>query len=427
MAEGSLLSDELLRHLMAVGQVDVVVGVPTLNNASTIGGVVSAVHQAFGRYFSRDRTVLINSDGGSVDGTQDVIRDCSVDQSGTVTVSHALRTMHSISTPYHGVPGKGSALRQIMTAADLAQAKVVAVLDADVASATPEWVASLVQPVRNQQFDYVAPIYSRHPLDSPLITQLVRPLFRAASGWQVREPLAAEFGCSNRFLTHCLEQAVWDDELARYGIDLWLTATALYGGFRCCQTTLGPRVAAAAHGRPGFQEVFQQVAGSVFLLLEQQASFWLTRVGSEQIPIAGPAADGGSDGQAPGVSRLASTLRDDLRNLESVLQAILSEDTLRELNAIAEANLEELHYPDALWVRTVYEFLGAFHRGVMKREHVTQALIPLYLGRTGSFLIEQASRSQAEVEAALEALCVEFERAKPSLVEHWNQNQPHAR
>jgi hypothetical protein len=184
---------------------------------------------------------------------------------------------------------------------------------------------------------------------------------------------------------------------------------------------VGPRVAAAAPGRPGFQEAFQQIVGSVFLLLEQQASSWLTRGGSEQIPIAGASPDGKGESQAPAVSRLGSAFRDDVRNLASVLQAILGADTLRQLNAIAEADVENLHYPDALWVRTVYEFMVAFHRGVMRREHVTQALIPLYLGRTGSFLIEHASRNQAEIEGALEALCVEFERGKPSLVEHWNQ------
>ena len=63
MAQDSVLSDELLHHLMAVGHVDVLVGVPTLNNAATIRPVVKAVHQAFARYFPRDRSVIINSDG----------------------------------------------------------------------------------------------------------------------------------------------------------------------------------------------------------------------------------------------------------------------------------------------------------------------------------------------------------------------------
>ncbi|HYJ94664.1 MAG TPA: hypothetical protein VEV86_08600 [Vicinamibacterales bacterium] len=164
MAQDSVLSDELLHHLMAVGHVDVLVGVPTLNNAGTIRPVVKAVHQAFARYFPRDRSVLINSDGGSDDGTPSLVRNASADDTETVTVSHSLRTVHRISTPYHGVPGKGNALRQIMTAAELIQARAVAVLNADVTGITPEGVAALIRPVRDQQFDYVAPVYQRHPL-----------------------------------------------------------------------------------------------------------------------------------------------------------------------------------------------------------------------------------------------------------------------
>ena len=58
MEHESLLSDALLRQLMAVGQVDILVGLPTLNNASTIRSVIRAVHQSFARYFPRDRTFL---------------------------------------------------------------------------------------------------------------------------------------------------------------------------------------------------------------------------------------------------------------------------------------------------------------------------------------------------------------------------------
>ena len=58
----SALSDALLRQLIAVGQVDILVGLPTLNNAATIVDVVRAVHVCFTRDFPRLRTVLINSD-----------------------------------------------------------------------------------------------------------------------------------------------------------------------------------------------------------------------------------------------------------------------------------------------------------------------------------------------------------------------------
>ena len=43
MPEESILSDDFVRELMNVGEVDIVVGVPTYNDAQTVGQVVQAV------------------------------------------------------------------------------------------------------------------------------------------------------------------------------------------------------------------------------------------------------------------------------------------------------------------------------------------------------------------------------------------------
>jgi hypothetical protein len=237
----------------------------------------------------------------------------------------------------------------------------------------------------------------------------------------MREPLAAEFGCSSRFLAYCLEQDVWERELAQYGIDLWVTGTALANGFRCCQAPLGPRVQSVAPNRPGFREVFQQVVGSAFACLEENTAYWLARGASDPLPVVGPVPAPRIDPPAVDGGRLAESFCSDVRNLQSVLQSILSSQTLSSLNRIADAEGEQLLYPDELWAATVYQFLVAYHRGVMRRDHILQALIPLYLGRTGSFLGQYASAEEADVNAALESLCQQFERSKPALVEGWNQ------
>jgi len=389
---------------MAVGQVDVLVGIPTLNNASTIQSVVTAASDAFVRFFPRERTLLLNSDAGS-----------------TVTVSHRLRTEHRISTPYHGLPGKGSALRQILTVAELTQAKAVAVLDAEVTTLTPESIAALIQPVRYQQFDYVAPVYARHPADGPLISQLVRPLVRAAYGWRVREPLAAEFGCSHKFLAHCLEQDVWESDLAQYGIDLWLTGTALTGGFSCCQAPLGVRRVQASPDRPGFVETFEQVVGATFSCLERHAPYWLERTASQPLPVIGASVDGAADVPALDGARLSESFCTDLSNLQGVLQSLLAPETLRRLNAAAN-DCAPLRIPDELWASTTYEFLLAHHRGVIRREHVPRALASLYLGRAGSFLTQYGAAPVEQAEAALESLCLQFERSKSIVADRWNQS-----
>jgi hypothetical protein len=415
------LSDDLLRSLVGVGQVDILVGVPTHNNAGTIAHLVGTVQTAFSTYFPRQRTVFINSDGGSDDGTPSIVRDCSLDEGGTVTTSHPLRTTHRISTPYHGLPGKGSALRQIFAVADLLQADAVAVFDPEVTSITPDWVAALVRPVREHRFDFVVPMYPRDPLDSPLVTQLLRPLIRSSYGHQIREPLAGEFACSGRFAAHCVEQPVWDSDSMQYGIDLWITAAALAGPFRSCQVALGPRVLGSGRPRPRLSDLFEQVVGSAFRCLELFADAWLNSTGSQPLATLGAFADGTSEAVVRDGAQMAESFSRDVRDLDSVLQQIVTPETLAGVRAIAEAEPAQLLYPDGLWVATVHEFLVGYHAAVIQRSHILQALVPLYLGRAASFLNQHAGSPAEAAEQALESLCVQFETSKAALVERWNR------
>jgi hypothetical protein len=243
---------------------------------------------------------------------------------------------------------------------------------------------------------------------------------RAAYGWQIREPVAPEFGCSNRFITHCLEQDVWDSELGRVGIDLWVTGEALAGGFRCCQTGISPHPTASS--RTPFGELFGQIVSSAFACLERHATYWIGRNGSESLPLTTPLASTSVEAPATDGSRLTEAFTRDLHNLQSVLEPILGEDTLTRLKRLTERQGSHVRYHDDLWVATVYEFLLAFQRGVMRRDHIVQALAPLYLGRTGSFLRQYASAPETEVDEALESLSREFERLKPDLIQRWHRS-----
>jgi hypothetical protein len=68
----------------------------------------------------------------------------------------------------------------------------------------------------------------------------------------------------------------------------------------------------------------------------------------------------------------------------------------------------------------VAEFLSAYHHNLILREHIIQALLPLYMARTGTFLFEHGASPGEAVEAAVARLCLEFERIKPQLVERWS-------
>ena len=49
---------------MSVGEVDLLVGIPSYNNAGTIGQTVQAIEESYQQNFIRDRVVILNVDGG---------------------------------------------------------------------------------------------------------------------------------------------------------------------------------------------------------------------------------------------------------------------------------------------------------------------------------------------------------------------------
>ncbi|MCK7478413.1 MAG: hypothetical protein M0C28_14195 [Candidatus Moduliflexus flocculans] len=129
-----------------------------------MGHVVRAVEAGLTKYFPGRRAVLVNSDGGSSDGTTDVVREANVDFD-SVLLDHRIGGFHKLVTPYHGIPGKGSAFRTVFEIARELKAKACAVVDSDLRSITPEWIELLVKPVLEEGYDYVAPYYMRHKYD----------------------------------------------------------------------------------------------------------------------------------------------------------------------------------------------------------------------------------------------------------------------
>jgi glycosyltransferase involved in cell wall biosynthesis len=143
-------------RLGVIGDVDVLVGIPSYNNADTIEHVVRAVSVGLAKYFPEHRAVLVNSDGGSSDGTPEAVSRAVVDYDALL-ISDQQSQLQKIITPYHGIPGKGSAFRTIFEIARRLNAKACAVVDSDLRSITPEWIELLLRPILDDHYDYVAP------------------------------------------------------------------------------------------------------------------------------------------------------------------------------------------------------------------------------------------------------------------------------
>jgi hypothetical protein len=411
----SALSDALVRQLMAVGQVDILVGLPTLNNAATVAEVVRAVHVCFTRDFPRLRTVLINSDGGSTDGTPELIRAASLTEADMLQTSHSLRTLHRVIVPYHGLPGKHTALRTLFAAVELTQAKVLVVVDPTGPSTSPERITELVTPIHRMAVEFLAPRYRRHPRDGLLVTQLARPLVRALYGVALDEPLGSEFSCSGRFASYCLEKNIWDHEVARFAIDLWLRTEAIAEGFPVGQVWRPATTTSGA--RTGLREAVQQVVLALVESLRAHESYWAAENGISELRTWG--SDPGETPAAPtwDYETLADQARYDLGEIRPLLEGVLGAELLARV--ITEADAPASHLDDDLWVRIVYVFVAASRRGPTGIEHLAGMFVPLYLWRAATFMAQTALEADVTVQARLDSLCETFVRLKPVLVDNW--------
>jgi hypothetical protein len=117
--------------------------------------------------------------------------------------------------------------------------------------------------------------------------------------------------------------------------------------------------------------------------------------------------------------RLREMFATGVAELEPIFQSILSPSTLSELQRIAALDVNEFNYPADVWAKTVFEFAASYHRSVISRDHIIQALVPLYRGRALTFLLENREGSGEDIEKSVESLCGEFERLKPYLLEVW--------
>jgi hypothetical protein len=164
----------------------------------------------------------------------------------------------------------------------------------------------------------------------------------------------------------------------------------------------------------------RQTVGALFWSLEPNFALWSANKDSQSIPTLNLGEEVTLEPLRINRKRLLGMFHSGVAELEPVLNQILSAPTLSELQRIATLSEDDFSYGDELWTRTVYEFAASYHKSVISRDHIVQALAPLYRGRAFTFLVENRESSGEEMERNVENFCLTCERLKPSLVELWN-------
>jgi glycosyltransferase involved in cell wall biosynthesis len=254
---------------------DIIIGLPSYNEADSITHVTQQVDQGLKKFFPDRKALIINGDSASTDRTVEVFKDIATDTPKETIVADK--------------KGKGVNMFNILNRAREYEAEAIAFFDTDVKSVSEDWVVKLVGPILEGN-GFVAPYFIRSLWDGTITNQFAYPFFYSLYGVDIRQPIGGEVALSGAAADTILESP-YPPEVERYGIDIFMATTVASAGFKVAQASLGVK----SH-KPSLSKLdgmFFQVADTFFKMAKMHRSYLnqvrgITDVSHEKLDIAPP-------------------------------------------------------------------------------------------------------------------------------------------
>ena len=395
---------------------DIVVGIPSYNEADSIYFPVEQASKGLNIYFPHKTSVIVNVDNCSQDGTKDVF----------LSTPTKIPKMY-VSTE-EGVKGKGRNIRNLLEVSSGLGAKAIILLDADLKSLTPRWIKYFIEPLIDG-YDFVVPIYMRHKYDGTITNNIAYPMLRTLFGLRIRQPIAGDFAISGRLANCFLLEPTWNEDINNFGIDIWMTTVAICRNFKVCQAFMGTsKTHRTKDPASDLGPMFSQVVGTIFQMVKKFEYVW------KNIDESRPSVIYGFGLGQTGVSQEVKVSTDLLHKsfiagfeeYGEIWQQVLMPTNMQVLHRLSEVPPKEFHYEDDEWVRVLFDFALAYiYNNDIDDQKLLEALIPLYYSCTLSFVNKVSKMDDAETELYLEDRTRRFEESKYYLMERWNQLTRH--
>jgi glycosyltransferase involved in cell wall biosynthesis len=396
-----------------VTEAHIVVGIPSYNEADNIAYPTDVASRGLKQHFPDKSAVIINVDNHSPDGTKDVFLDTPTEVP-KIYISTA-----------KGVKGKGNNFRNLFEAAVELNAKAIIVVDADLKSITTEWIRYLGEPLMGR-YDYVAPIYARHKYDGSITNHIAYPLLRSLFGLRVRQPIGGDFGFSGKLARAFLSEKLWNDKIAHFGIDIWMTTIAIARRFNICQAFLGsPKIHNPKDPAADLGPMFTQVVSTLFDLISDFEFIWKDTFESRPSNIYGFGL--GIEEKPPLVKvntdSLYKSFMKGFKEYGELWEKIIPAPEYMQINKLKDIKeKKQFVFSSGLWARVLFNFACAYRTIIVEKEKLIESMIPFYHARVLSFANRTESASIKEAEEYLENITRVFEKEKYYLIQRWDSS-----
>ena len=407
MKLNTAVRETVREELEKIGRVDVVVGIPCYNEEETITHIVSTVGEGLKKHFPEKKSLIVVSDGGSLDDARENARAAPVPEG-----------INRIVSIYRGLAGKGTAFRGIFEITGITGAEACVVFDSDLKSIAPDWVKLLALPILEGKAGFVAPYYKRHKYDGTITNNIVYPITRALYGIQFRQPIGGDFGLSGDLVASLATQDVWRTDVTRFGIDIWISTAALVRREKIVQADLGNKVHQVKDPSTDLGAMFEQVVSTLFYLACKYRNRWVRSEENQPLEIIGKSESNIDLRPVPvSMEKLRREFTEGFEHFQGFFEKSLSPECYLDLIKIKDKTKkgEETLFDPTLWAKILYEFLYIYNKWERNRRRLIEMLAPLYFGRVTAYCEEVAGFKDGEEEEVIEKQAQEFEKQKPYL------------
>ncbi|HMP27384.1 MAG TPA: glycosyltransferase [Oligoflexia bacterium] len=350
---------------------DIIVGIPTYNEADSISNTVSKIDRGLVKYFPRHKALIVNVDSKSHDETRYVFSNTRT-KTEKVTISVNRR-------------GKGANIFALLELSKKLNARYVATIDADITTITEKWSKELLDPLVKGKADFVSPIYTRNRYEGNTTNHFCLPILYAWFGLKVNQPIGGDFAFNHNFINYVLKQKKNRDSFL-YGIDIFLTLHALGGNFRLKEQYLGRKV-----HKPSFNKIvlmFQQVASTMLFVLSKyknkDGTSKLDNTAKHQVRID-------SFIRKPELTKIRSLKQYSIQKLQKVSKKKLADYLGLDVSETIRIKNSKLLISENEWVKILFHVLKYIHNNKIKEKTVVDIVFtisPFFFLRTLKYFEE---------------------------------------
>jgi glycosyltransferase involved in cell wall biosynthesis len=366
----------------------IAVCLPSYNEASNIQNITKIADQGLVNLLLKENgfeAVIVNVDSDSNDGTHKLFEE-----------TKTAHQKHSIVVTGEG--GKGRNILEFCRYVVDHDIDYCITIDTDITSADPNWVEKLATPMIQDGAVYVTPLYERSRFEGSSTNHFTFPMVYALTGQAVRQPIAGDFGFTLQLATEIVNSSFINTEaVQKYGIDIFMTMTAICTGHYIANVNLGKKIHAPSFNK--LEYMFPQIAASVLM-------------GSTvQFPDLQPASIGDESSILPNLNFNHREAAEEMnKRATGVLRSTkLSWIKKREVDNFLLSTESQADMVN-LWTDLLASWFNYFHQSSPSNETAKQAgqdLLPFFVVRATSFWfwaetvevtdVERIIRQQAEL------------------------------